>query len=109
MPIYYTYDERSTGPYYSSDATNYYDAPSVPWSSSQFQIAEGFYNPAYGVLASSWQNYYSNDVDYYNMGVLDAGTYSVYVSRSSWLNVSNNLSPLYVTVEGSSYNYMGVE
>jgi len=112
-----TYDEKtaaeanaafptaSNGPAYT-DLISYYastpevDAPGIV--GERFKLAAGANNAAFGIVGASGSGsnakyYYNsyNDSDAYNLGVLETGSYSITVARSSWTTEGLSNSTLY--------------
>jgi hypothetical protein len=94
-----TYDEKSTG-FFSTNASSYYDAPFS--LNTNFYIAAGSVNAAYGLLGSSG---YSADTDTYKMGTLATGTYTVSAASGFWFYGAGYVS--YVTPTVGVYNSSG--
>ena len=94
-----TYDEK----YFGSSSLNAAAYPDAPNSiGTSFQIAEGIYNAANGLLTA--RNFLA-DADYYSMGTLAKGNYAVNASNGYWFagaGYSNYVDPV-VTV----YNSLG--
>ena len=94
-----TYDEKYFG-FPSSSAAAYPDAPNSIGTS--FQIAEGIYNAANGLLTA--RNFLA-DADYYSMGPLAKGSYSVNASNGYWFAGAGYSS--YVDPVITIYNSLG--
>ncbi len=100
MAYIVTNDEKQSG-YYSSNSTDYSDAPAN--MNSSFTLAEGLYNAAHGLLGNYGN---SADTDVYSMGNLFAGSYSVKASVGFWFYGTGYAS--YITPQVAIYNSKGV-
>ena len=97
-----TFDEKSTG-YYSTNPSAYIDAPAT--LKTNFYIAPGIYNSAYGLLGVNASYGWYADTDVYSMGSLYIGSYLVSASTGNWFYGSGYSN--YVTPTVSVYNSAG--
>ena len=102
MAFLTTVDEKSTG-FYSTNPSAYTDAPAA--LETNFYIAPGIYNSAYGLLGVNASYGWYADTDVYSMGSLNIGSYSVSASTGYWFYGAGYSN--YVTPTVSVYNTAG--